>query len=341
VSHRSFLTLSFRVWWVPVLAATFASASLAIGADTGDLPFFVHAADDLFSPAWEHVYANPDLQIGPIQLFLLAFADAVAGALSISTFALLAFAVPLGVMALLLVVLRRVLADRPEGRRLVLAAAGLVALVLGIPTSAYVDGHLAQGVVPLLWLLAGLYARDGRVVAAGALVGASAGFETWGMLGAVVLLLAPRLREAALGFAAQVAVAAALFVPFALAGELRMFDYHWVVNGDTLLSLFVEPGTDFTWWMRLAQGAAALAVGAALAWPLRRTLLAVWLAPLVVVAVRLALDPVRYPWYWLALETLVLVGTVEFLTCDWVRRVQRERLSSSSARAPALQARRP
>jgi len=321
-----------------VLAATVASASLAIGADTGDLPFFVHSADDLFTGAWADAYADPDLQIGPLQLVLLALADAVAGALSISTFTLLAFAIPVFVCGLLLVVLRRLVPDRPG----VLVAAGLAAVVLGIPSSAYVDGHLAQAVVPLLWLLAALYARDGRTLAAGAIVGASAGFEVWGMLGAVVLLLAPRLRDAAAGVVAQVAVAAALFAPFALAGDVRMFDYHWVVNGDTVLSLFVVPGTAFTWWMRLAQGAAALAVGAALAWPLRRTLHAVWLAPLVVVVVRLALDPVRYPWYWLALETLVLVGAVELVTSERFRRLrQPERLSSSSARAPALHARRP
>src|ERR671910_3500063 len=92
---QTFLSLSFRVWWVPVFAVAVGTAALTVGADTGDLPFFVHAADDLFSSRWENAYANPDLQIGPVQLFLLALADALAGALSISTFTFLAFAVPL------------------------------------------------------------------------------------------------------------------------------------------------------------------------------------------------------------------------------------------------------
>jgi len=65
--------------------------------------------------------------------------------------------------------------------------------------------------------------------------------------------------------------------------------------------------------MRFAQAAAALTLGTSLVWPLRRTLHAVWLGPLLVVAVRLALDPVRYPWYWLALETVALVGAIELL----------------------------
>jgi hypothetical protein len=65
--------------------------------------------------------------------------------------------------------------------------------------------------------------------------------------------------------------------------------------------------------MRLAQGLAALGAGAAVAWTLRRTTHAVWLGPLTVVAVRMALDPVRYPWYWLAVQTLVLLGAAELL----------------------------
>lgn len=307
-----------------MFVTTVVTAALTLGADTGDLPFFVHAADDLFSTAWADAYANPDLQVGPIQLLLLALVDAAANALSVSTFTLLAFVVPLAVTGLLLFVLRRLL---PERSPLVLLFAGVTAAALGIPAYAYVDGHMAQAVVPLLWLLAGLKARDGHTLAAGALVGVSAGFELWGMLGVVVLLLAPRLREAVAGAGVQVAVVAALFAPFVLAGEFRTFDYAWVVNGDTLLSLVVEPGTDFTWWMRLGQGGTALAVGAALIWPLRRTTHALWLGPLVVVATRVALDPVRYPWYWLALETLAFVGAFEFLTGERLRRLREARVS--------------
>jgi hypothetical protein len=303
---------------------------LALGADTGDLPFFVHAADGLFSHTWADAYASPDLQVGPLQLVLLALAEAVAGSLSVSTFTLLAFAIPAGVTGLLLLVLRGLLAARPERRQLVLMLAGLAAVALGIPASAYADGHLAQAVVPLLWLLAGLKARDGHVVTAGALVGLSAGFEVWGILGAVVFLSAPQLRDALGGLLVAGVVAVGLFAPFLLYGDFRMLDYHWVVNGDTMLGLLVEPGTAFTWWMRMVQGGTAVAVGAALAWPLRRTAHALWLSPLAVVVVRLALDPVRYPWYWLAVEVLVLVGAVDVLTSDSVRRLRRARLSPSA-----------
>src|SRR5688500_16899580 len=128
---QSLLSLCFRLWWVPVFAVTVGTAALTLGADTGDLPFFVHAADDLFSRAWADAYANPDLQIGPLQLLLLALADALAGALSLSTQTLLAFAVPVGVTALFLVSIRRLLAERPERGPLVLMAAGVIFAALG------------------------------------------------------------------------------------------------------------------------------------------------------------------------------------------------------------------
>ena len=269
--------------------------------DTGDLPFFLHTAQKLPGD-WAGLFADPDLQVGPVQLLLFRLGD-VAG--------LLPLLVQVGVAALLWAATGRLLTGRNPRARL---AVGLAAVALGLIYGAYQDGHPAQVVVPLLWVLAGLEARAGRTVRAGALVGLSAGFETWGLLGVVVFVLAPRGRAALAGIVAEVSLVAGLYMPFVLAGQFRMFDYHWQVNGDTLLSLVVQPGTAFTWPMRLLQGLAAVAVGAALAWPLRRTMHAVWLAPLAVVVVRLALDPVRYPWYWLALETLTLLGPAEFVT---------------------------
>jgi len=152
------------MWWLPALVVTVGTAALTVGADTGDLPFFVHAADDLFTRDWAQAYANPDLQVGPVQLVLLAVADAVAGVLSLSTFTVLAFVVPLGVTALFLLVLRRLL---PGPRPLLLLTASVVFAGLGLPAAAYLDGHMAQAVVPLLWVLA----AGGAAAVAGALDG--------------------------------------------------------------------------------------------------------------------------------------------------------------------------
>jgi len=293
-----------------VLALAAGIALLVEPGDTGDLPFFVHTAEKLFSADWANVYANADVQLGPLQLLLFRLGD-VAG--------ILPLLVQVGVAALLWVVAGRLLTGRDPRAQLVV---GLAAVALGLTYGAYQDGHPAQVIVPLVWVLAGLEAREGRTLQAGALVGLSAGFELWGLVGAVVFVLAPRARAALAGFATEAVVAACLFLPFVIAGEFRMFEYRWRVNGDTLLSLVVDPGTRFTWPMRVLQGALALGVGAGLAWSLRRTLHAVWLAPLGTVAVRLALDPVRYPWYWLAIETLALLGAAEFLTSATVGRVR-------------------
>jgi hypothetical protein len=283
-----------------------AVALLVHPGDTGDLPFFVHTAEKLFSSGWADVFVDPSVQVGPLQLLLFRLGD-LAG--------VLALVVQLGCAALLWFVAGRLLVGRDPRAQL---AVGIVAV--GLTYDAYRDGHAAQFAIPLLWVLAGLDAREGRTVRAGVIVGLSAGFEVWGVLGAVVFVLAPQVRAALKGVAAEALVGAALFMPFVLAGEFRMFDFHWRVNGDTLLGLVVAPGTAFTWPMRLLQGGAAIAVGAGIAWPLRRTIHAVWLAPLGVVVTRVALDPVRYPWYWLAIDVLVLLGGAELLTSPVLER---------------------
>jgi hypothetical protein len=302
-----------------VLAAAACVALLVRPDDTGDLPFFLHVSDRLFSADWANVFADPSVQVGPVQLLVFGLGDHGG---------LLPVVVQVGAAALLWLTAGRLLTGRDPRVQLL---AGLAAVALGLTYGAYQDGHPAQLVVPLLWVLAGLEARAGRTVRAGALVGLSAGFELWGLLGAVVFVLAPHLRAAVAGLATEVSVVAGLFLPFVIAGQFRMFEYSWKVNPDTLLGLLAEPGTPFTWSSRLLQGIAALGIGAALAWTLRHTLHAVWLGPLAVVAVRLGLDPVRYPWYWLAMETLALLGAAEFLTSDLVRLARRRRLEDLRA----------
>lgn len=306
---RSFL------WLAPVLAAS-ATALLVPTGDTGDLAYFVSASERLFSAEWADAYADPTLQVGPLQLVLFGALDLLAGALGVSTTRAIALVVGAGVAALFWIVARRLLGPRDD--RVVLIAAGLAPVALGLTFDAFRDGHPAQVVAPLLWVLAGLEARAGRPWRAGALVGLSAGFELWGLLGAAVLVVAPRATQALRALAAALVLVAAFLAPFALGGDFGMFEYRWQVNGDTPLSVLVEPGTAFTWPLRALQGGAALLAGAGIAWALRRSTAALWAAPLAVVTVRLVLDPVRYPWYWLALETLVVLAAVQ-LASLWRR----------------------
>lgn len=292
-------------WVLPLTAAALVSAIAT--NDPADLPYFAHAARTLFSAHWADAFADPSLQVGPLQLLVVGVGDRLGG------LGLLAFLLELGLAALTVFTVGRLLQGRPH-RAAVQTVAGMAVVVLGITDAAYSYGHPAQVAIPLLWVLAAVDARDGKTIRAGALLGLSAGFEVWGVLGLPVLLLAPGLRTALRGLAAQVAVTGALFLPFVLFGEFRMFDHAWRVEGWTLVRFVVPAGSEFPWGLRLLQGAAALAVGVVLALTLRRTDRALWVVPLGVVAVRILLDPTVYSWYWLGLETLALLGALELAT---------------------------
>jgi len=291
---RDFLRSPVARLWVPVLAPAAGLAYLDRGTDSGDLVYFVHKGQQLLSGGWADTFADPRLQSGPLQL---AFFGAV------QNLAALALLIQGGVAALLLYVLGRVgISDRAR------LAIGLVAVGAGLNHIAFVYGHPAEAIVPLLWVLAGVWAREGRVLSAGALVGLSAGFELWGALGVVVLLLAPSVTRGLAGASVQAAVVSAMLAPFALAGTLRMFDHEWRATSGTLVGLVVGPGAHFGWPLRLAQASLAIGAGAVVAFTLRRSVHALWLVPLSVVLARLLLDPVSFGWYWLEVEVLVLIG---------------------------------
>jgi hypothetical protein len=297
---RDYLRSPHARVWEPVLAPVSGLAYLDRGTDSGDLVYFIHKGQQLLSGSWADTFADPRLQSGPLQL---AFFGAV------HNLAALAFLIELGVAALLLYVLGRVgLSDR------VRVTVGLLAVAGGLTHISFVYGHPAEAIVPLLWVLAGLRAREGRVLSAGALVGLSAGFELWGVLGVAVLLLAPSVTRAVVGACVHAAVVFAMLAPFVVAGTFRMFDHEWRTTSGTLVGLVVGPGAHFSWPLRLAQAALAIGAGAALTFALRRNLHALWLVPLAVALVRLLLDPVSFGWYWREIEALVLVGAGLVLT---------------------------
>ncbi|HYY32471.1 MAG TPA: hypothetical protein VE693_02660 [Gaiellaceae bacterium] len=297
--------LGLLAWLVPLGAAAVVAA---FGTrDPADLPYFVDASRTLVSARWADTFADPSLQVGPLQLVLLRIGAWIGG------LSFLAFAIELGLAALLVFVLGRLVEGRAH-RAAVQTVVGLGAVVLGVTADAYGYGHPAQVAVPLLWVLAGLEARRGRTGRAGVLVGLSAGLEIWGVLGAPVLLLAPSVRKTLRGLAAQALVTGAVYLPFVLGGEFRMFEHRWKVEGWAPIRIVLAPGSDFPWTLRLAQGAAALAVGIGLALVLRRTIRGVWAVPLAVVAVRLLFDPTLYSWYWLGMETLTLLAGAELAT---------------------------
>src|SRR6266540_2472578 len=212
---RDFLRSSVARVWVPVLAAAAGMASLDRGTDPLDLVYFVHRGEQLLSGGWANTFADPALQSGPLQLLVFG---------AVRNLTALAFVIELGAAALLLYVAGRIGA----GDRIRLVV-GLLAIGAGLTHIAFVDGHPAEAIVPLMWVLAGIWAREGRVLRAGALIGLSAGLELWGMLGLPVLLLAPRPRRALAGAVVEVVVVLGMLAPFALAGSFKMFEHEWQV----------------------------------------------------------------------------------------------------------------
>jgi hypothetical protein len=297
--------LGLLAWLLPLGAAALVAA---LGTrDPADLPYFVDAARTLSSAGWADTFSDPALQAGPLFLAFVGLADRIGGP------ELLAYAIQVAVVALFVFTVGRLLEGRPH-RLAAQGAAGAAAVALGLTADAYSYGHPAQVVVPLLWLLSGLEARDDRPLRAGALLGLSAGFELWGVLGAPVLLLAPAWAAWLRGAAAQASVTVGLYLPFVLAGEFRMFDLTWKVEDWTLVRFLIPAGEDFPWALRLVQGAAALAAGAALALVLKRSPRALWAVPLGLLAVRVLFDPAMYSWYWLGLETVALAAAAELVT---------------------------
>ena len=288
-------------WVIPAVLA----AALAPSPD-GDTWLFAKAGRVLLSADWSHAFADPTVQVGPLQLVLYG---SLGGALG--------YAVAAAVALLVVSAAHAVGVRQPQ----FLALAGLLAIPLGLTSSGVDAGHPANAVLPLLWVIAGAQARRGHVMRAALIVGLCAGLETWGILGVAVLALAPQLRRALQGVALASVVAAFLYLPFVLFGEFAMGSYRWHVSQESLVSLFVDPGTPVSWSMRFAQGALALVAGIVLARRARLSSHVLWAVPAVVVLVRLLLDPLGSGYYFVGLEGPALVGLA--LVAAWSLRLRR------------------
>jgi hypothetical protein len=265
-----------------------------------DAHSFAEAARVMLSAHWRHTYDNPWLQAGPFELLICLSSRTVGGVAGTGTPVALDV---LGALALMGVA-RGVLGDR--WRALLFVVVG--ALALGVVSDTFEIGHPSELFITLLWLLAARAARRDRAVTAALLIGLSAGFETWGLLGAPVLFLLPRLRTTVAAGAGAVAVAAAIYAPFALGGDFHMFQLHWTVAGGLDGRLF-GVGHPFTWPMRLAESVVVVSAGTAWALALRRRTDAVtWVAPAATSLCRILLDPVRYGYYWDPSLVLMLIG---------------------------------
>jgi hypothetical protein len=282
------------LWLGP--AAVAAAIEPFVRTEGGDTWMFVGAGRTLLSSDWSRAFADPFIQVGPLQLALYGSVGRLPGVLAV----LLAAAAALLVMA----AARAAGVERP--RLLLLAGVGAVAT--GLTTHVFDAGHPANGLLPLLWILAAAEARRGRLLRAALVVGLSAGFETWGILGLAVLALAPSARGAARSAVLAACVAGALYLPFVATGQFAMGSFRWEIASQSLLGHVFAPGTPFGWPLRLAQGAVAVAAGLLVARLARRSTHALWLVPLSVMLVRLALDPRDHGYYFDGVQSVALIA---------------------------------
>ena len=153
--------------------------------NVGDVWLFAHTGSTLLSENWSHTFHFSTVQAGPLELILASVAKSIGGGPT-------GFAIVLDLVCMFAVaaVAVSLLGRRPGD----LAFFGIGACLLSLPAEGY-RGHPAELLIAVLWLLAAREARRGRIALAGTLVGLSACFEFWGILGVTVLGLAPRLRR--------------------------------------------------------------------------------------------------------------------------------------------------
>jgi hypothetical protein len=274
-------------------------------ATFSDADGFADAGRVLLSTHWRHTYHDPWLQAGPFEA-LICFLGRTLGITPGGEPAALNM---IGALALLLVAIR-VLGRDWKG--LLYVSAG--AIGLGIISDLYEIGHPSELFISLTWMLAARAAERNAMVSAGLLLGLSAGYETWGLLGAPILLLLPSVRRTTGASVLALATTAAIYAPFKLGGDFHMFDLHWYVAGG-LESHLLGQHHPFTWPMRLVEALLVVGFGSGLALTLRRrTSAAIWIVPAATSIVRLFLDPVRYPYYWDTSLILMLLGTAPWIS---------------------------
>jgi len=311
------------VVWALVLLAAAATGWFLNSATFSDAVAFAHAARVAFSPGWGSTYADPWLQAGPLELLVCLLG---------TTLGVTARGAPIALNVIGAVAVLAVSAHLFGRRWKEVAFIGGGAIALGIISDMWEWGHPSELFIALVWLLAARAARDDRALLAGCLLGLSAGFETWGLLGAAVLFLLPRFRGTVAAGLVAVVTAAAFYAPFALAGDFHMFQLRWAVVGGVPAYLFGE-GTTFSWTMRLGEAVVVVGFGSALALSMRgRVAAAIWLVPALTSVCRLLLDPVRYGYYWDTSLILLLIGVAPWLAAP---RVVAAQLAAVLRRAPA------
>lgn len=267
-----------------------------------DLATFLRAGRLLLSGEWSNVFANPEVQVGPLYLAGWGVVRSVATVAAVDPRTLLGVVVEVIVVLGTMLVVRTVTERNPVAE----SAAGVVALGSGMAWVAYISGHVEEFIVGGLLLLAGRAAYTDRAEMAGVWVGLAGTLKLWGFLGIPLVLLARRRER---GVLLVVLIAAVAFLPFWVFGEVNTFEFRWAVSSLLLVGLV---GDRFTWLHRAIQAGLTVGVGVFVA--LRGRFLGariVWVLPLIIVTTRIVLDPVPQYYFWLPFDLLAIAGVAD------------------------------
>ncbi len=279
---------------VLVVAAALIAGVLGAGIPGGDARWFQSAGRSMLGPDAFDVYANPGLQIGPLYLLavgLLAAAADVVGLPVLFTVAAVQAAVN---VALALETVRRWAVHRGVPVRPAQWGVAAPLAIGGLMAESVGNGHPEEIFLGLLLALVALAVAEGRPWAPGLLLGLGVGIKLWACLGApIVLVRGRRFREMVRDGLTTMIVVAAAYGPFFAFGDVRTFEFSWGSLGSPLSALAAELGWG-DWALRVLQGALVLLAGGLTGLVLRRSGLAV---VLVILGVRLALDPLSMTYY--------------------------------------------
>jgi hypothetical protein len=292
---------------IPVSAIAGYSRTLVLSGLPTDYPLFGPTGADLLRGRWDLVFASPRNAAGPFELvpYGIAFLLHVHGPVAWTIF----YTVALTILVFLLSLATLAAAGSANARTRFYVTLGLgaVAILLGFLPTAMFSGHPADLMIPLLWMFGAALARDRSFLACGVVIGVSVGFESWGVLGFVVVfvVLAPRLISTAVAGVATIAV---IYGPFVATGVFRVFGFHWPIFTVSIYAVVFPHLHQFTWALRALQAAVAVLAGWGVALLTRRTRYAVWLVPLAIIAARLVADPLLLNYYWVAPAAVALSG---------------------------------
>ncbi|GIM89224.1 hypothetical protein [Paractinoplanes toevensis] len=272
-----------RYRWA-IAAVLAAVAGILTATLPPDLADFAAATDLMLHGRFADVYAMPWNQAGPAQL-LVARILLIGGQDSMPAMPVI------GLVDAALVVGAMWLCR--GGLRRELFAGGLALLWMLAPLPW--NGHPAEIGIPLLWAYAIKLAKDGRHLAAAASLALGVAIAPWAILGVPGLLAAAPFGRAVRTGVLAVALGAGSYLPFGLTGHFAMFEMHWAVSAGTLWPTRIG---EVTWVIRLVQAVVVAGGVALIALRCRRDPRAVALVPLAGAVLRVATDPVHFPYYW-------------------------------------------